>query len=172
MLGSFTEDFLWKKIFVASINQWSRLSLNDLPNSWFYNFMIPKQKFRVGLFKGLHIAWGSPLVAQMVKNLPAMQETWMRSLVRKIPWRRKRLPTPVFLPAEFHGQRSLASYSPWGCRESDTTERLIYTYAAWENEKVMRYMMICFWSWKFSYVTYPWRHINFQGPSPLLCYTG
>ena len=73
---------------------------------------MTKQKFRVGLFKGLHIAWGSPLVAQMVKNLPVMQETWMRSLVRKIPWRRKRLPTPVLLPAEFHGQRSLASYSP------------------------------------------------------------
>ena len=34
----------------------------------------------------------------------------------------KRLPTPVFLPGEFHGQRSLASYSPWGGKESDTTE--------------------------------------------------
>ena len=31
-------------------------------------------------------------------------------------------PTPVFLPGEFHGQRSLASYSPWGCKESDKTE--------------------------------------------------
>ena len=36
--------------------------------------------------------------------------------VEKIPWRRKWLPTPVFLPGEFHGQRSLAGYSPWGCR--------------------------------------------------------
>ena len=34
--------------------------------------------------------------------------------VRKIPWRRKWPPTPVFLPGEFHGQRSLAGYSPWG----------------------------------------------------------
>ena len=34
--------------------------------------------------------------------------------VRKIPWRRKQQPTPVFLPGEFHGQRSLVSYSPWG----------------------------------------------------------
>ena len=59
----------------------------------------------------------------MVKNLPAMQETW----VRKIPWRRERLPTPVFLPAEFHGQRSLVGYSPWGRKESDTTERLTLT---------------------------------------------
>ena len=39
-------------------------------------------------------------------------------------WRRKWQPTPVFLPGEFHGQRSLASYSPWGFKESDTTEQL------------------------------------------------
>ena len=44
--------------------------------------------------------------------------------VRKIPWRRKRQPTPVFLPGKSHGQRSLADYSPWGCKESDTTEQL------------------------------------------------
>ena len=43
------------------------------------------------------------LVAQKVKNLPAMQETQVQSMVRKIPWRRQRLLTPVFLP----GQRSL-----------------------------------------------------------------
>ena len=45
--------------------------------------------------------------------------------VGKILWRRAWQPTPVLLPGEFHGQRSLASYSPWGCKESDTTERLI-----------------------------------------------
>ena len=44
--------------------------------------------------------------------------------VRKIPWRRKWLPTPVFLPGEFPGQRSLMGYSPWGCKELDTTEQL------------------------------------------------
>ena len=37
------------------------------------------------------------------------------------------LPTLVFLPGEFHGQRSLAGYTPWGCTESDTTERLTLT---------------------------------------------
>ena len=42
----------------------------------------------------------------------------------KIPWRRAWQPTPVFLPGEFHGQRSLAGYSPWGHKESDMTERL------------------------------------------------
>ena len=39
-------------------------------------------------------------------------------------WRRKWQPTPVFSPGEFHGQRSLTGYSSWGCKESDTTERL------------------------------------------------
>ena len=42
--------------------------------------------------------------------------------VRKIPWRRAWQLTPVFLPGESHGQRSLAGYSPNGCKESDTTE--------------------------------------------------
>ena len=53
-----------------------------------------------------------------------MQETQVRSQgqVEKIPWRREWQPTPIFLPGEFHGQRSLAGYSPWGCKESDTTE--------------------------------------------------
>ena len=44
------------------------------------------------------------------------------SWVRKFAWRRERLPTPVFLLGEVHGRRSLVGYSPWGCKESDTTE--------------------------------------------------
>ena len=53
---------------------------------------------------------GNSLVAQLVKNLPAVQDTQ----VWKIPWRRQWHPTPVFLPGESHGRRSLAGYSPWG----------------------------------------------------------
>ena len=64
------------------------------------------------------------VVAQMVTNLPTMQETWVQSLGWKIPWRRAGQPTPVFLPGESHRQSSLAGYSPWGCKESDTTEWL------------------------------------------------
>ena len=62
---------------------------------------------------------GVSLVTQMVKDLTAMQETWVRFLGWEDPWRRAWQPTPVFLPGESHGQRSLASYSPWGCKESD-----------------------------------------------------
>ena len=45
--------------------------------------------------------------------------------VGNIPWRREWEPTPVFLPGEPHGQRNLAGFSPWGHKESDTTERLL-----------------------------------------------
>ena len=62
-------------------------------------------------------------MAQMVKNLPAMQETQVRSLDWEDPWRKKEQPTPVFLPGKSRGQRSLVDYSPWGLKESDMTER-------------------------------------------------
>ena len=66
----------------------------------------------------------------MVKNLPAMQETQvLYPWNGKIPWRRAQQPTPVFLPGESHRQRSLVGYSPWGCKELDTTERLILSLA-------------------------------------------
>ena len=63
-------------------------------------------------------SWAS-LVAQLVKNLPAMQETWVQFLGWGDPWRRERLPTPVLWPGEFHGL-----YSSWGHKELDTTEWL------------------------------------------------
>ena len=66
----------------------------------------------------MHVELGFP-VAQLVKNLPAMRETWVRNLGWEIPWRRERLPTQVFWPGEFHGL-----YSPWGGKESDMTEQL------------------------------------------------
>ena len=63
-------------------------------------------------------------VAQMVNNLPAMQETQVHPCIRKILWRREWQSTPVFFPGEFHGQRSLVGHGPWGHKESDTTKRL------------------------------------------------
>ena len=55
----------------------------------------------------------------MIKDEPAMWDTWVQSLGWEDRWRRQRLPTPVFWPGEFHGL-----YSPWGRKELDTTERL------------------------------------------------
>ena len=62
------------------------------------------------------------LVAQMVKNLSAVQETRVQSLVWKIPWSRAWQPTPVFLPGESHRQKTPAGYSPCGHKDSDMTE--------------------------------------------------
>ena len=58
-------------------------------------------------------------MAQTVKYLSTMRETWVQSLGWEAPLEKERLPTLVFCPGEFHGL-----YSPWGCKESDVTERL------------------------------------------------
>ena len=85
-------------IFQARVLEWGAIAFSALMNS--------KTKWLL-------------LVAQLVKNPPAMWETWVNPWVGKIPWRRERLPTPVFWSGEFHGL-----YSPWGCQELDMTEQL------------------------------------------------
>ena len=60
----------------------------------------------------------------MVKHLPTMQETLVRSLGREDPLERAWQSTPVFLPEESHRQRNLVGYSLWGHKESDMTEQL------------------------------------------------
>ena len=63
----------------------------------------------------------------MVKNPPAVQETWVQSLVWKDPLEKEMATgegNPVFLPGKSHGKRSLPGYSPWVFKESDTTEPL------------------------------------------------
>ena len=63
-------------------------------------------------------------MAKRVKNLPATQRSRFDPQIRKITWGRKWLLTSVFLPGEFHGQRSLVGCSPWGHKESDMSERV------------------------------------------------
>ena len=65
--------------------------------------------------------------------------------VGKIPWRRKWQPTPVFLPGESHGQRSMMGYSPWGHKESDTTEQLTLSYLLTDsfNKQGRRIVLTC-----------------------------
>ena len=61
-----------------------------------------------------------------------MQETWDLSLVRKLPGRREWLLTPILLPGEFHGQRSLTGYSPLGGKEWDLIEWLTLSLSVWQ----------------------------------------
>ena len=70
---------------------------------------------------GYHLV--TALVAQMVKHLPTMLETQVRSLGWEDPLEKDQ-PTPVLLPGKSHGWRSVVGYSPWGHKESDTTEQL------------------------------------------------
>ena len=69
-------------------------------------------------------AYLGSLLAQILKNLPAMQEIWVWSLGQEDPLEEGMTPTPIFLPGEFYGQKSLAGYSPWCHKESDMTEWL------------------------------------------------
>ena len=76
------------------------------------------------------LTWASQVVL-VVKNLPASagdaKDTG--SIPGSgTPWRRKWQPTPVFLPGKFHGQRSLAGYSPQGRKELDTTEQTLFSH--------------------------------------------
>ena len=71
-----------------------------------------------GIGYPLQYSWAY-LVVQLVKNLPAMRETWVQSLDWEDPLKKERLPTLVFWPREFQGL-----YRPWSHRESDTTEQL------------------------------------------------
>ena len=69
-------------------------------------------------------------MAQKLKHLPPIQELipGFDPWVGKIPWRSKWQPTPVFLPGESHGRRSLVGYSPRGHKELDMTERLHFHF--------------------------------------------
>ena len=80
-------------------------------------------------------------MAQMVKHCPQCWRPRFDRWVRKIPWRRKWQSTPVFLPGEFHGQRSLEGYGPWALRESDTTNT---------HELCCRHCVKCFINISFS----------------------
>ena len=87
-------------------------------------------------------------------------------------WRRKWQPTLVLLPGKFHGQRSLVGYSPWGHKESDTTERLHFHFLSilkWSSVSSRRSS-----AWFLESVTI-WsgssEHGKFPNLKVLLCYT-
>ena len=82
----------------------------------FPSFFMAKYEHCTFIHKPKYDVWAS-LVAQLVKNPPAMPETGFYPWVGKIPWRKERLPPPVFWPGEFHGL-----YSPWGRKKLDMTE--------------------------------------------------
>ena len=104
-LGEASREGPGKEDFLTLIAQLLSLSRADLRLRGFI-----RQKESVSLLLIIQAS----LITQLVKNPPSMQETWVRdpwlgrSLVGKIPWRRERLPIPVFWPGEFHGIHGVA----------------------------------------------------------------
>ena len=106
----------------------------------------------------------------MVKNLPSITGD-----VRdpgSIPWRRAWQPTPVFLPGKSHRQRSVVGYSPWGLKESDTTEwldkslelafsKVSFIASLWDSLEVTLSGLFSPYSW-FSF------HLSFPSPKALI----
>ena len=124
----------------------------------FYDFMLLYQidLWRFDLFSFYCLEYldfpQSFLVTQTVKNMPAVQETQFDPLVGKITWKEDWQSTPVFLPGEFHGQRSLAGYSPWGHKESDITEwhtHIMIYYSALKRR--LHVWMMPVWTWRTWY---------------------
>ena len=74
-----------------------------------------------GIGYTLQYSWTS-LVAQLVKNTPEMQETWVRPLGWEDHLEKGKVTHSSILAWRIHRQRSLVGYSPWGCKQLDTTE--------------------------------------------------
>ena len=74
----------------------------------------------------------------MVNDLPAMQESWVRSLCQEYPLEKGVEPTSAFLLGEFHGQSSLEGYSPWGHKELDTTEQIAHRDTDWGRSRGLK----------------------------------
>ena len=83
-----------------------------------------------GIDYPLQYSWAS-LVAQLVKNPPATQETWVRSLGWEDPLEKGKA-TPVFWPGDFHGL-----YSPWGQKKLDMTERVSLSISQQFKSEIM-----------------------------------
>ena len=124
-LGSSPEEgivyplqYSWASL-VARAGKESADNLGDLS-------LIPGSESSLGegIVYPLQYSWDS-LVAQLIKNPLVMRGPGLDPCVERIPWRRAWQPSPVFLPGKSPWtERSLAGYSLWGHKESDTTERL------------------------------------------------
>ena len=94
------------------------------------------------------------LVAQLVKNLPAMQETWVRSLDWEDSSREGNLGDPlentgVAYPLQYSGLENSMDYSSWGCKESDMTEQLSlsYVFVIRDTVRISQEELNIFFSW-------------------------
>ena len=90
-----------------------------------------------------------------------------------MPWRRKWEPTPVFMPREFHGQRSLVGYSPWDCKELDMVEQLthfthicddLHSWLAGRSKRAQLGWYLVLQLANLCMITLMYSHVEIQGP--------
>ena len=103
----------WRRTYLGHFPIFSHVKLNDLIISFW-------------CLIGIH--YGLPWWLSSKESTCQCRRHRFDPWVGKIPWRRKWQPTPVFLPGESHGQRSLGGYSPWGHKELDMTEQLTLSH--------------------------------------------
>ena len=96
---------------------WRNYAVRNVHFIFFYDFILEGK-----LYLTIVLTDRASPVAQMVKILPATQETWIQSLCWEDPWAREMATTPALLSEEIHGQRSLMGCNPWGGEESDATD--------------------------------------------------
>ena len=135
-----TEASFGKQLNMGAGSQWSQ------PRDYMFGTSSPIFQLQEGRRAGGWVQ--SPMANDLIHHVYVMK-WWLsgkesacqcRGLERhefhpwvgKIPWRRKQQHTPVFLPGQSHGQRSLVGYSPWDCKESDMTEQLT-TQVSWPH---------------------------------------
>ena len=104
-------------------------------------------------------------MAQTVKSWPEVQEAGVPSLGWEDPWKRKWQPTPVSLLGKFLGRRSLVCYSPWSCKEWDTTKRLYFHFFTFFHfthtcPSGNHLFVLCMRLFSFCFLnsTYKWNH--------------
>ena len=85
------------------------LGASGLPHTWLWKLI------------NIHVSYRLPRWLKGKEPTCQCRRQGLYPLVRKIPWRRKWHPAPVFLPGKSHRQRNLVGYSPWGCKQSDMT---------------------------------------------------
>ena len=125
------------RVFLGKIGIWigeliKQIVLHDgsghHPKCWGHNQKKRQRRGRICIFFLPHCLIcnisSSPALGCHWVSLPQCRRCKFNIWVRKIPWRKEWLPTPVFLPRNCHGQRRLVGYSLWGLKESDTTEQL------------------------------------------------
>ena len=123
------DDYLWNLSWYPSLRQ-------ILPFLLFYTQCALCLKFIIVLVNfTVYLSPATSLVAQTVKRLPTMRESRVQSLGREDLPEKEMATHSSILPGRSHGQRSLVGYSPWGRKESDTTEQLHFHLTRWHNGK-------------------------------------